>query len=394
MSVQDTTVQINPDVLKWAMVGSGWKAEELSKKTHIQSGSIQKWETYSTAIRISDLRKISDTIKRPLSVLLLPEPPKEKDLTDYRKVGGIGVRNLSKKTLTVIRNSRYVQSNANGLLKLRSEDMRPNITSRTLSDDPEMVAETERKVFGLELEKRRRGENIDKFVRTIYLDLKEKIESLNILVMQAAMDVDEVRGFALADGYPRVILVNSKDKERPQLFTLLHEYAHLLLKTDGICLTNSDNFKRQSRGQDTSIERWCNNFAGAVIMPRKEVLKELSENANHEPDRIIASISRKFCTSKMAAVVRILNLLRNDSRRKKYIECYGTIVSLPVATTGGGGGGGGDGRDMAKECINRNGMRYVRLVSDSRNMDLITTGDMIRYLNLKTKHFEKLDALV
>ena len=49
---------------------------------------------------------------------------------------------------------------------------------------------------------------------------------------------------------------------------------------------------------------------------------------------------------------------------------------------------------MAKECINRNGIRYVRLVSDSRSRDLITVSDMIKYLDLKTKHFGKLNALI
>ena len=388
---QSPTVRINPDVLRWAMAGSGWDAGELSEKTDIESEPILRLDKRSTAIRVSDLRKISETIKRPLSVLLLPEPPKERDLADYRKVGGTGAGNLSKKTLAAIRNARYVQSNAGDLLEMRSEDARPNIILRTPKDDPETVAEAERKVLGLALEKRRKGEDIDKFVRATYLALREKIESLNIFVMQAAMDVSEARGFALADGYPRVILINSRDGPRPQLFTLLHEYAHLLLKTDGICMTNSDDFRGRPRGQDTAIERWCNNFAGAIIMPKSVILKDLGDRANRAPDRVVAYLASKFCTSKTAAVVRILNLLGKDQHREGYLEYYKMISSKPAPKPGGGGGGGGD---MAQECVNRNGMRYVRLVSDSRTRGMITTNDMIRYLNLKTKHFEDLDKLI
>ena len=388
----DTTVQINPDVLRWAIVGSGWNTRELSKKTNINSEHILKWERSRASIKVSDLRKISEAIKRPLSVLLLPEPPKERVLTDYRKVGWTAPEKLSKKTLAVIRNARYVQSNASELLELRSEDALPDITSRAPEDDPETVAATEKKVLGVELERRRKGEKIDEFVRTSCRGLREKIESRNILVMRAAMDVNEVRGFALADRYPRVILVNSNDKPRPQFFTLLHEYAHLLLKTDGICLTNSENFKRRSGGQDVSVEKWCNDFAGAVIMPREGALKELSDMADRGPDRVVASMSSKFCTSKMAAAVRIVNLLGKDPRREEYAEYYRMISSRRAAAAGGGSGE--EGRNMARECINRNGMRYVRLVSDSRSKDLITVSDMIRYLDLKTKHFEKLHALI
>ena len=248
---QVPTVRINPATLRWAMAGSGWDAGELSEKTNIKPESIQTWERRSTAIKVSDLRKISKAIKRPLSVLLLPEPPKEKALTDYRKVGGADVKKMSKKTLSVIRNARYVQSNAEELLKLRSEDVHPSITPRTLKDDPEMVAEAERKTLGLYFEERRKGEKTDNVVKTTYETLKETIESLNIFVMHASMDTDEAGGFALAHDYPRVILINSNDNIRPQLFTLLHEYAHLLLKTDGVCMTNTGSFKQAAEQQLT-----------------------------------------------------------------------------------------------------------------------------------------------
>lgn len=391
MGGQGPTVRINPDVLRWAMAGSGWNAEELSEETDLKRESIRRWEMHSAPIKVKDLRKISRAIKRPLSVLLLPKPPEEKDLTDYRKVGGTDTGKLSRKTLAVIRNVRYIQSNAGELLKLRSEDAWPNITPRTLKDDPETVAEAERKYLGLDLGKRNKGENIDEFVRAAYLSLKAKIESFNIFVMQATMDINEARGFALADGYPRMILVNSRDKPRPQLFTLLHEYAHLLLKTDGICLTNSDDFKGRPGRKDVSVERWCNNFAGAIIMPKKAILRELDNRADHAPDKVVASLATKFCTSKTATVVRILNLLGKDPLREGYYEYYKAISSKPITGTGGGGGEGG--RDMAKECVTRNGMRYVKMVSDSREKGLITTTDMIKYLDLKTKHFEKLDEI-
>ena len=146
MGRQEPTVQINSNVLEWAIAGSGWDAGELSKKTDIELESIRGRDKQSTTIRVSDLRKISETIKRPMSVLLLPEPPAEKNLPYYRRVDGTGAEKLSRKTLAVIRNARYVQSIAGELLEMRSENAQPDITPRTLRDDPEAIAETERKV--------------------------------------------------------------------------------------------------------------------------------------------------------------------------------------------------------------------------------------------------------
>lgn len=127
-------------------------------------------------------------------------------------------------------------------------------------------------------------------------------------------------------------------------------------------------------------------------MPKDMILNMLHDMASRSLNRIIDSISSKFCTSKMAAVVRILNLLGKDQHRDSYLEYYKTISSKPAPKTGGGGNS--DGRDMAKECVNHNGIRYVRLVSDSRNQGLITTNGMSRYLDLKTKYFERLNGLI
>ena len=391
MNRREPTVQINSSVLEWALAGSGWDAAELSEKADIELESMREQGKQSATIRVSDLRKISEVIKRPVSVLLLPEPPAEKDLPYYRRVDGTGAEKLSRETLAVIRNAKYAQSIAGELLEMRSEDAQPDIAPRTLKDDPETIAEAERKALGLGLEKRPSEESIDTFVQNTYRFLKDKIESLNIFVMQASMDVGEARGFALADGYPKVILVNSRDRPRPRLFTLLHEYAHLLLETDGICLINPNDTNERLEGRHMSVERWCNDFAGAVIMPKNMVLEELDSRADQAPDRVVSSLSRKFCSSIEATIVRILNLLDGDPRKKKYLEYYGTVKSKPVPETGGGGG---DGRNMARECVNRHGTRYVRLVSDSRARDLITTNDMIRYLGLKTKHFDKLEELI
>ena len=392
MDRQNATVQINSDVLRWVIKGSGWDVEELSKQTNIRSESIQKWETTDAVIRVKDLQKISRAIKRPLSVLLLPEPPKEKILTDYRKTDKDNDEKLSRKALDAIRKARYVQSNAKEILELRSENTRPSITNRTLEDDPEDVARIERKMLGLESESREKGMGIDKFVRRVYQNLKAKIESLNILVMQDTMEINVARGFALVDGYPRVIMINSADKPRPRLFTLLHEYAHILLKKDGICTPNSENFKNYSASHNPSIERWCNKFAGAVVMPKTEFL-ELFKRADmrHEASAVVAALSSEFCTSKMATAVRILNLIGNDPRREKYLEYYNSIAFKSATPNKDRGR---NGRNLVKECINRNGMLYARLVSDSRDMDLITTSDMIKYLNLKIKYFEDLNTVI
>ena len=373
------------------MRGSGWTAQEISDNTNLGLESIEQWMKHDTDIKVRDLRKIANTIKRPLTAFLLSKPPEEKELIDYRTVGGGDTGKLSKKTLNVIRDAKYARYVAAELLDLNSQDARPDIIHRTINDDPQIVAEAERESLGINPERRPKGTSIDAFVRDEYMALKEKIESLNIFVLQAAMDVGEVRGFTLPDGDPKVILVNSRDGPRPKLFTLLHEYAHVLLRTDGVCLTNSYNSGAPPAGHNASVERWCNNFAGAVIMPKETILDELRNNPERTPNQMIKRLSRKFCASKTAIVVRILNLLDKDPRKAEYLKCYQDLSSKTTAKPSGGGGGG---RDMAQECVNHYGKRYVRLVSDSEERRLITTHNMTEYLDLNIKYFERLGGLI
>ena len=391
MGTHNTAVHLNPDVFRWVVMGAGWNAEELSEKTGIGLESIRGWEQSDTPIRIVELKKISKAINRPISTLLLPEPPDEKELPNYRKISGKGPIRPSKKMSNVIRHAKYVRSSVNELLQMRSEDVQPRITHRNLQDDPEEVAELERTEFGMNLAKKSKG-SMEGFSQDAYLDLKEKIESRNIFVLQMTMEIDESRGFSLSDDrYPNIIMINSKEKSRPKIFTLLHEYAHILLGTDGICPVDL-NGGEQGQHSDMRAERWCNNFAGAVIMPKKAMLAELSNMQDHEPEQVVASLTRKFCASKKAITVRILNLLGSETRRKEYAKYNETLRTTFTEKTGSGGGS--KGRNMAKECINRNGIRYVRLVADSRDKGLITTNDMIKYLDLSTKHFEKLEGMI
>ncbi len=83
------------------------------------------------------------------------------------------------------------------------------------------------------------------------------------------MAPSEMRGFSLYFDVVPVIVVNGADAARGGLFTLLHEYAHLLLHTGGLCDTVTD---LGATTPDRRLEARCNAIAAAILMPAAAVL--------------------------------------------------------------------------------------------------------------------------
>src|SRR5664280_2407889 len=98
------------------------------------------------------------------------------------------------------------------------------------------------------------------------------LEESGILVLatsRGGVTTQEMRALSLYFDSPPVIVVNGSDAPRGRLFSLLHEYSHVLLHTGGLCDTVSDPAATTT---DRRLEARCNAVAAAILMPRELVL--------------------------------------------------------------------------------------------------------------------------
>ncbi len=118
-------------------------------------------------------------------------------------------------------------------------------------------------------------------------DLTDTLEMQGILVVQTRVNAEgRFDGLqAWADDYP-VIAVSALWPGDRQRFTLAHELGHLLLDTrlDGV-----------------DAEQAANRFAGALLLPRDELVRHLGERRAHIEPRELYLLKREFGLS-MAAV--------------------------------------------------------------------------------------------
>jgi Zn-dependent peptidase ImmA (M78 family) len=252
------SVRVNPDVLRWARNARLLSVEQAAARLQWPEDKIVEVEQ-ATEISLEELDKLASGYRLSPATLLMPEPlPADRypprAIEDFRLHSHIEAEPLSFETQLKVENAFEVIVL---LGDVNDEDVnvapRPLLPTADTMQDPERVATRERERIGLAIDAQL-GWEADK---EAFLRWREVVEAQDIIVHKTPLHEASVRGFAIfARGYG-LMAIDSADDYRARIFTLFHEYGHLLLRRSGI----SDQNRR------VKTERWCNQFAAAFLMP-------------------------------------------------------------------------------------------------------------------------------
>lgn len=364
-------IQIKPEVVKWAISTSGWDESELISKLNISESTYNEW--LKGNITIKQLEALADKLKRPLAVFFLPKAPEEKPKPkDYRMLPGKEGK-FNKKTILAIRKARYLQGIIQELAINIENDLKPKITLHKITDNPWEIARKYRELFIFSVEKQT-TELKDAY--KVYSYLREMLEEKNIYSFQISMPIEDARGFALSDKDPKVVVVNSQDEIEARIFTLMHEFGHVLLGETAISLTE---FQTKDK-----IEKWCNQFASNFLLPAELATPLFSQKKESLTEtNTLNTLKRKYKVSKAMLVYNMFNL--------NFItqSTYKSILERPVPVKAEGKHKIIDSRTQDQKCIAELGHKLPSLVADNMDKGFITYSDALNYLSIKTKYFEK-----
>ena len=137
-------------------------------------------------------------------------------------------------------------------------------------------------------------------------DMTELLEErgIKVLKLDFPLSVDGLACEVLRPGFegvPVVVCSTGKSVERQRL-TLAHELGHMLLEVRG----------------DLDVEKACNRFASAFLVPAKELLGEVGQRRQAFGFGELVEIKRMFGVSAAALVVRLrdLGIIREATLRK------------------------------------------------------------------------------
>jgi Zn-dependent peptidase ImmA (M78 family)/transcriptional regulator with XRE-family HTH domain len=375
---------VKPAVLKWARESSGSSVEQAAKRARVPASAFAQWETAESSLRLGQLRALADYFKRPLAALLLSQPPPEPALpTDFRKLPGRS-RHLERRTRLAIRRAMRLQELAHDLMQALKHDAAPLIGRAHRSDDPEAVADRERQRLDIPIDAQLGWKNSWQALRT----WRAAVEGRNVLVLQLPMPVEDVRGFSLSDVAPVAIVASSSDAVQARIFTLFHEYAHLLLREPGICVPEP---APGARGPLAVVEQWCNRFAGALLVPGPTLASILETSSPIRSERdLMAAVeegARRFRVSRLVVLRRLLDA--RLASKPHYQKVAAELTRKPKMRKGGGGGA-----DPARKCLSENGRVFTSLVLEARSQGLINYADVSDYLGLRLKYLKKVETQV
>jgi len=252
-------IEVQPDVLKWAIKNSGLPENQIANKIKVNINTLNDWLSGTKKPTLRQLESLSQILKRPLAAFFLSKPPEEKPLPrDYRMIPD-KVGKFNNKTILAIRKARRLQRVSKELSENLKTEMETGILSVNLSDNPNLIAEKYLEIFKINEETRKKWKSpydALNYFRNI-------LEDRNIVVFKISMPIEDARGFTLVEEVPPVIVVNSKDLAEAQVFTLLHEFGHVLLNKSGVSMPDNALFQREVN----KVEKWCNEFASAILLP-------------------------------------------------------------------------------------------------------------------------------
>lgn len=245
---------------------------------------------------------------------------------------------------------------------------------------PRKLAEYARGDFGLTLETQFGWEN----ERVALTELVRLIESKGILVFQMTFNPKDARGFVLPDKNPPVIVMSASDSIRGRIFTLLHEYGHLLLGEEGISDWDDRN----------PVESFCNKFAADFLIPSGSLESHpafLSFKNGIETD-ITQTIRNLVKDFKVSTEVILTALLKLGTISSYFYEEERARIAKEVEEYKKRKKRGGP--TPAVNCVAQRGVPYVSAVISANKEGKIGLADVSDYLNVRQKHLPQIEGLI
>lgn len=365
---------IQPDMLRWAIQRAGYDVDNYLS----ENDKVRSWvegEKFPTARQLEDF---AGKMYVPYGYLFLSTPPVESmPIPLFR--GSSSSSNMNLNVYETVQTIQYRQEWLEEYIKeeLDSDEL-DFVSSMTLKDGIERVVSKIRELLALEetwtFGERDSASAVNK--------LTQQFESLGVITSfngvvgnnnRRKLSVEECRGFALVSKMAPFIFVNNDDSKSAQLFTLIHEFTHLLLGVSAGFGGIDDH--------DDVCEKFCDSVAANFLVPKLLFMSQWNAN-----DRSIEKCAKKFKVSSLVIARRAyaLNLITSQQYQVFYSNYRANWMVRKKAASGSG--------NFFLTAAKRVGKLFGAYVNTAVNSGYLLHNEAYRLTGLHGTSFDKVIA--
>jgi len=312
---------INPKILSWARMRINLSSEDLAKKLNVKETQIEAWENGKKRPTFIQAQKLAEKLHIPFGYLYLKEIPQEKlSIPDLRTIKDLHKSEISSDMYDLLNDLRFKQDWYRDYLIEQGREPLFFAGKYSIDTNYKTIAEDITNTLKLDMKHRESVSNWEDFLKLLI----DKSEEVGIWVMRSGivgnnthrpLKVQEFRGLVIYDEIVPIVFLNGKDAKAAQIFTLIHELAHIWIGESGVSDLSLDV---KSNILHNKIEKLCNKVTAEVLVPEIE----LKERWRKEIDYVeqIEQLTSFFKVSSIVVARRAydLNLIEWQEYNKFY----------------------------------------------------------------------------
>jgi Zn-dependent peptidase ImmA (M78 family)/transcriptional regulator with XRE-family HTH domain len=300
---------VQPSLLRWARMSANMPVSEVAEKLKRPMAEIEAWETGAAAPSYPQLEKLAyDLYKRPLAIFFLPEPPSElSPRAEFRSLPEQDLDALSRDTLLLIRKARAYEFALEELYGGRNPAEVPIWRAIRLSTSRPVAAQAAqiRETLGVDIDQQRSWGDDDMALKS----WRRAIEARGVFVFKHTFKQREISGFCLAHAEFPVIMINNSTTKTRQIFSLVHELAHVLFSRNGISTFDESRIEGLPL-RDKTIERFCNAIAAEILVPLADFraqIRSLGDDLERIGEERFSALAERYHVSRAVVLRRMLD---------------------------------------------------------------------------------------
>ncbi len=362
-------VHINRDILIWAVERIGKTVDEYVAENPV----FQQWLDGTILPTYKNIEQFAHKLYVPLGYMFLPEPPKEIFPIPFFRNKDNRSHNINLYDTVIDMQER--QEWLSGYLHRMGFDKIDYVGIFTPQNTVREVVDKIKEILGLQSNWALEFNNVDSALKYLTKKIEEKgvIVTFNSVVgfnNKRPIPVEDCRGFVLVDDYAPFIFVNSKDAKVAQIFTIIHEFAHILTGY-------SAGVGNIDMEQSSDIERYCDKIAASFLVP-EELFRNLWKDypGNYEV------LSKYLKVSRLVIARRAVEL--NFISQERFFQLYNHWSKEPKVKVNSSGG------NFYPSAIKKNSRTFLIHVNTAINRNMLLHMDAYRLTGLKGDTFHKI----